>query len=110
MTPEVEELQRLAVAAAELVDDLEGQRVREAAEFRAGHALGFAAGRDVGYGAAERDMAHEWRAVAEHVRRIASSPSLAELEARRYPGYTPERLAELRSAARRRFGLLLEGA
>ncbi|WP_433138700.1 hypothetical protein ACQPZ8_37430 [Actinomadura nitritigenes] len=83
MTPEAEELQRLAVAAAEMVDDLDAQRAREAAEFRAGYELGFAAGREVGYAQAEWDMHRAWAALAAKVRAWAGRPTWAELKRRR---------------------------
>ncbi|MFG2021103.1 hypothetical protein [Actinomadura geliboluensis] len=50
MTPRsgFEEFLRVMLTAAEMVDDLDGQRAREAAAFREGYRLGFGGGREVG--------------------------------------------------------------
>lgn len=98
----VDELQRLCTVASGLVEDLDSQRAREAAAFEEGYRLAFDAGREVGYRQAEADMEAAWKPVAESVRNI---PRLMQIQERRYPGYTPERLAELRDRARERFGL-----
>lgn len=99
----------LVERAAALVAEIGDQAERDRESWNAGYreAMGFCRamfdhGVDVGYAQAEEDMARAWRPVAESVRNI---PRLMELQARRYPGYTPERLAELRAAARERFGL-----
>ncbi|NVI88233.1 hypothetical protein [Actinomadura sp. BRA 177] len=100
-----DELLTVAVAAAELLDDLDGQRQREGDAFGEGYRLGFGTGQEVGYRQAEWDMHRAWTPVAGSVRQLGWSLPHDELEARRYPGYTRERLAELRARARRRFGL-----
>ncbi|WP_433465799.1 hypothetical protein [Spirillospora sp. CA-128828] len=87
---------------AEIGDQAERDRESWNAGYREAAALFFAHGVDVGYAQAEEDMARAWRPVAESVRNI---PRLMTLQARRYPGYTPERLAELRGRAREQFGL-----
>lgn len=99
----------LVEKAAALVAEIGDQAERDRESWNAGYreAMGFCRsmfdhGVDVGYDMAERDMERAWKPVAESVRNI---PRLMELQARRYPGYTPERLAELRAAARERFGL-----
>ncbi|MFG1855009.1 hypothetical protein ACGFJT_24465 [Actinomadura geliboluensis] len=81
-----EELLTLGVALGELLDDLESQHAREAAEFRAGYDLGFAAGREIGYAQAETDMERAWQPVAESVRRIGRSLTRDEIERRRWDG------------------------
>jgi hypothetical protein len=61
VTPKhVDELRTIALAAADLVDDLDGQRAREDAAFQEGYRLAFEAGREVGYAQAQRDMEKEW--------------------------------------------------
>ncbi|SFO14664.1 hypothetical protein SAMN04489713_104272 [Actinomadura madurae] len=83
---DADQLLRLAVAAAEMVDDIEGQQRRESAAFRDGYALGLAAGIDVGRDQAERDMAEAWRPVAESVRRLGRTLTFEEIERRRWDG------------------------
>lgn len=63
-TDNTETLRSLAIAAAELIDDLDGQRAREAAAFEEGYRLAFEAGREVGYAQAERDMEKAWGALS----------------------------------------------
>lgn len=91
-----------AALVAEICDQAERDRQSWDAGYREAAALFFAHGVSVGYAQAEEDMARAWRPVAEGVRDL---PRLMDVEERRYPGYTPERLAELRRAARERFGL-----
>lgn len=98
-------VEKAAALVAEIGDQAERDRESWNAGYREAMALCramFDHGVDVGYAQAEEDMARAWRPVAESVRNI---PRLMELQARRYPGYTPERLAELRAAARDKFGL-----
>lgn len=102
-------LQALVAQAAALVEQIGDQAERDRQSWNAGYreAMNFCRsvfdhGVDIGYAQAEEDMARAWRPVAESVRNI---PRLMELQARRYPGYTPERLAELRARAREQFGL-----
>lgn len=80
---DLDELRHLIAAAADLVDDLEGQRAAETAEFHAGYRLGFDAGHEVGYRQAEDDMAREWAVLAGKVRAIASQPTPQALQERR---------------------------
>lgn len=93
-------LQALALAAAELLDDLDGQRAREAAEFQAGYDLGFATGRDVGYQQAENNMQRAWSALAKKIQGWASRKSFRELEQERYPDRTHKELLLLRGRDR----------
>jgi hypothetical protein len=87
MTPAERGLWVLIGRANQLVNDIVGQQQHEAAagraEFRAGYELGFSAGREVGYGQAENDMAREWAALADKVRGLSSS---VDLERRRWDG------------------------
>ncbi|MFI7130190.1 hypothetical protein ACIBQ1_31170 [Nonomuraea sp. NPDC050153] len=76
MTTEMEEMRKL-------VNDLDSQHRREAQAYEQGYRDGHLSGWEVGYGHAHHEMAQEWRALAEHVRRMASRPTYAELEARR---------------------------
>lgn len=109
VTDSPDTLRGLLDQAAALVAEIGDQADRDRQSYRAGYREAMALcramfdhGVDVGYAQAEEDMARAWRPVAESVRNI---PRLMELQARRYPGYTPERLAELRAAARDKFGL-----
>lgn len=79
-----ERLYSLAMAAAELLDDIEGQHRREDDAFALGYRLGFAAGRDVGHHQAETEMARAWARLAAYVRSMASVPTFAELQERRH--------------------------
>ncbi|MEU4823104.1 hypothetical protein AB0H37_14635 [Actinomadura sp. NPDC023710] len=82
----VDELLTLATAAAEMVDDIQGQQRRESAAFGDGYALGLAAGVEVGRDQAETDMAEAWRPVAESVRRLGRTLTFEEIERRRWDG------------------------
>ncbi|SNR35049.1 hypothetical protein [Actinomadura mexicana] len=82
----VDELLALATAAAEMVDDIQGQQRRESAAFGEGYALGLAAGVDVGRDQAETDMTEAWRPVAESVRRLGRTLTFEEIERRRWDG------------------------
>lgn len=75
------------VAAARLLNDLDGQRRREARSYIDGYHDGHRAGCDLGYDQAEQDMAKAWRAVAGVVRPHGNGlvghsppPGLAELQ------------------------------
>ncbi len=100
----LQRLRQLCALAATLAADLDGQAQREAAQFESGYWLGYAAGRDVGQAQAERAMATEWARLAASIR-LYSRATTADLERRRYPGYTPEQLRQLRAAARTRHGV-----
>ncbi|MEV4672189.1 hypothetical protein AB0K34_11105 [Actinomadura sp. NPDC049382] len=63
-------MRRLCAQAAQLVNDLDSQRAREAAAFEEGYRLAFDAGRDVGYRQAEADMQAAWKPIAASVRDI----------------------------------------
>lgn len=99
-----DELRALVEQAAALIAAIGDQAAREsaidAAAFRAGYTLGFAAGRDVGRADAEDDMANEWAILARKVRAMANRPTFGELEARRYPDRTREELLLMRGRDR----------
>lgn len=80
-------LQQLLAQAAQLVEPIAEQADRDRridqAAFAEGYRLGFAAGREVGYGQAHEDIARDWARVAAKVRRMAHVPTFAELQARR---------------------------
>lgn len=96
----------LVEQASVLASLIADQAEEVARAWREGYMAGFATG--VETGEARERAAHEraagvaWKAVREVA---PSGPSHAELEAIRYPGYTPERLRELREAARERLRL-----
>ncbi|MFI6522190.1 hypothetical protein ACIBF1_42040 [Spirillospora sp. NPDC050679] len=94
------ELRALLAQAARLVADLDTQHHREQEAFADGYRLGYTAGHQIGHAhgqqQAEREAAADWAYLAARVRAQASRPSHAELETRRYPGHTPERLRQLR--------------
>lgn len=101
VTPKhVDELRTIALAAAELVDDLDGQRAREAAAFEEGYRLAFEAGREIGYRQAEDDMQRAWSALAAKVRSWADRPRFRELEKRRYPDRSHRELQVMRGRDR----------
>jgi len=85
----VTELHALILAAARLVDALDGQAQREDTAFRRGFELGFHHAADVAYRRAERELEEEWAAA---VRRGfgGSQPRLHELIAR---GHIPRDLS-----------------
>jgi hypothetical protein len=97
-------LRAVCVAAAELIDDLDGQRRREHAAFAEGYRLGFHAGHDVGHRAAHHEIETVWATLAARVRASVRQLAHDELEQRRYPGYTPRQLHRLRQAAAQRLG------
>ena len=74
---------RLLLTAARLLDDLEGQRRREAEAYAAGYRDGHRSGWEIGYAHAHEEMAAHWRALAEQIRRTANTPTHAELIQRR---------------------------
>ncbi|MBO2464996.1 hypothetical protein [Actinomadura violacea] len=80
-------LQYLVAHAAWLIESLAAQGDRDRridqAAFTEGYRLGFAAGRDVGYGQAHQEIAQDWARLAAKVRRMARVPTFAELQARR---------------------------
>ncbi|MGI5164472.1 hypothetical protein ACQEU3_08975 [Spirillospora sp. CA-253888] len=94
------ELRALITRAARLVTDLDNQHRREQDAFADGYRLGYTAGHHIGHAhgqrQAEREAAADWAWLAARVRAQAGRPSHAELEARRYPGHTPEQLRRLR--------------
>lgn len=71
------------LAAAKLVDDLDGQRHREKQAFTEGFTVGYQDGYDVGYVRAHEEMAEQWRKLAQHIRRAANQPTHHEVQARR---------------------------
>lgn len=71
------------LAAAELADDLAGQRRREEDAYRFGYRDGYAAGEVVGAQRAERELTAMWDRQAEHIGRIGARPAHAELARRR---------------------------
>ena len=73
------------LAAAELVDDLDAQRDREAEAFALGFRLGYGHGRDVGYGRAYAEQEQEWAAFARNIRAQREYAPGSELMRRRYP-------------------------
>ncbi|GAB2820552.1 hypothetical protein GCM10022221_18100 [Actinocorallia aurea] len=92
--------------ARQLVEDVASQSEREERARIEGYTAGVRDGIDIG---AERERQRQeragamvWKAVQAA---LPSGPSHAELERVRYPGYTPERLRELREAARERIGI-----
>jgi hypothetical protein len=99
----------LGLACAELIDEMAAKAAederRDNATFRFAYHLGFSAGAEIGYRrrVAEEDAAA--KAFADEIRGRVTGPLAEELHRRRYPGYTHERLRELRAAARARFGL-----
>ncbi|MEU0520650.1 hypothetical protein [Streptosporangium sp. NPDC006007] len=74
---------RHLLVAAQLLDDLDGQRRRERATFEEGYQAGFEAGRRAGAEAAEEEMRAAWAKVAEQVRRTANTLTYDELARRR---------------------------
>lgn len=71
--------ERLLLAAAQMLDRLDAQRMREDSLFTQGFKLGYAHGYDIGLAHGIEWLAEEWR-----VDRMASSwPSYAELQRRR---------------------------
>ncbi|MBB5075835.1 hypothetical protein [Nonomuraea endophytica] len=66
-----------------LVNDLDGQHKREAQMYAGGYRAGHLSGWEVGYTHAHHEIAQVWKALAERVRRTASQPTYAELQARR---------------------------
>ncbi|MFI6324641.1 hypothetical protein ACIBG8_44445 [Nonomuraea sp. NPDC050556] len=66
-----------------LVNDLDGQHKREAQMYSDGYRDGHRSGWEVGYAHAHHEIAQVWKALAERVRRTASPPTNAELQARR---------------------------
>ncbi|MFI0354487.1 hypothetical protein [Actinomadura sp. 9N407] len=75
------------VVAVEMLADsaVREQRIDRAA-FSEGYRAGFMAGREVGYRAAENDMARAWSYLAAKVRGLAMSPKHDELERIRWDG------------------------
>jgi hypothetical protein len=71
------------LAAAEIADDLDAQRRREDSAFTEGFRIGYQDGYGVGYAHAHKEMAEQWREVAEQVRRTAHRPTYDEVQKRR---------------------------
>lgn len=55
------------LAAARLVDDLDGQRRREAVAYANGFRDGYATGHDVGHGQAHAELDRAWNALAARI-------------------------------------------
>lgn len=75
-----EQMRSLILAAARLVDDLDGQQRRAEDAFRAGVEIGFDHGYAVGHAHAERDMDVPWTQLS---RRIRGGANATEFAARR---------------------------
>ncbi|GLZ05002.1 hypothetical protein Acsp03_24680 [Actinomadura sp. NBRC 104412] len=90
------------IAAELLAESADRERTIFEMAWNAGRAAGYADGFEHGYDRAEHDMRKAWEQVAADVRDL---PRRQAVNDRRYPGYTAERLAELRDAARARYGL-----
>ncbi|MEU6039764.1 hypothetical protein ABZ801_30620 [Actinomadura sp. NPDC047616] len=91
---------RAAALIAQITDQVERETAIDRQAFAEGYRIGFAAGREVGYGQAEADMQRAWSAVAATIRREANQPKFQELEARRYPDRTPAQLTVMRGRDR----------
>lgn len=76
-------MRRVLLAAAQMVDDLDGQRRRENQSFQDGFRSGFDAGYEVGYGRGVTEAAEEWARLAQVIRQHANRPTHDELSRRR---------------------------
>lgn len=107
VTDQADRLRALVGQAAALVEQIGDQAERDRQSWAAGYreAMNFCRvmfdhGFDVGYQAAEDDMARAWKPIAQQVRRSANRLSFRALEERRYPDRTHRELLLLRGRDR----------
>ncbi len=78
MSPTTGQDHRHLLAAARLVDDIDGQRHREQVSFEEGYRAGYDAGYEVGQAHAEAEMRRQWEDLAAQVRAAGLRRTTAE--------------------------------
>ncbi|MFD0884087.1 hypothetical protein ACFQ08_05915 [Streptosporangium algeriense] len=76
----------LGARLAALVSDLDSQHRREQDAYAQGYRDGHRTGWQIGYGHAHHEMAGHWARLAAHVRQLARTSPIDELERRRWDG------------------------
>ncbi|MEU1734403.1 hypothetical protein [Streptosporangium sp. NPDC020145] len=76
----------LGARLAALVGDLDSQHRREQDAYAQGYRDGHRTGWQIGYGHAHHEMAGHWARLAAHVRHLARTSPIDELERRRWDG------------------------
>lgn len=96
----IDELRSLVDIANSLVNQICAQAEADRRAFELAYKLGFEAGVDVGRARAERAEEQAASAEARAIEKYSSTRTYEELQALRYPTYTPEQLRLLRGRDR----------